>query len=92
MPIEMERNPNRWPGVHKEYGLFQRPIGNRNPDAWRLVGKPTWKHDELREIVMPEELIKVFGVAWLDNFSGYEYKIMECTVTRTEWRDEAKPK
>lgn len=94
MAHEVERDPARYPGKYKEWALFNRPLGNRDPMAWKIASRWTHKHEELREITMPLEMVdsKLYGISWVDNQSGYEYKIMERDVTKSEWRNESKPK
>lgn len=88
----IDDNARRFPGTHIEYSLWMRKASERDPNGWKMIGKPTTEHQTLRDMVMPQDKIdsKLYGVNWIDQFNDVEYKLMERTVTRTEWRIESK--
>lgn len=87
-----KNDPMRYPGKHKQYALFVRNAGSHDPNGWRMVGRPTIKQDELRDMVMPQNMLdsEHKGIGWVDDSSGLEMKILEMTVTKGDWVREAK--
>lgn len=69
---------------YAEYAVFWRFSNDHDPSHWTQIGKPTKDLEVLREIFLPEGTPT--GIAWTE--ADKSYKIMQRTVTTSEWRNE----
>jgi len=71
-------------GKYIEYSVWWRFSDDHDPDHWKQIGKPTKDLEVLREIFIPDGV--PIGIAW--NEDDKNFKIMQRTVSTSEWRNQ----